>query len=146
MPTTGFGQLYNNGVKYIKINRYDSGGLDRSDYLGQLQSITLTYPDRSTVKYPITTIQEQANYYIYGITPGYGTSSAGDINDYKLIATQSSFNFPISTLVPLTASLTASTNLLGYFNNTTSTYTLGDTPNIPISFSLSPKILLSSVA
>ena len=135
MPT-GFGQIYNNGVKYIKINRYDSGGLDRSDYLSQLQSITLTYPDRGAIEYPITTIQEQANFYLYGITPGYNTSSKGDINNYSLVATQSSFNFPISTLVPLTASLTASVNPLGYFNNPTSFYTLGDTPNIPISFSL----------
>jgi len=131
-----FGQVYNDGVKYIKINRYDSGGLDRSDYLGQLQSITLTYPDRSAIEYPITTIQEQANFYLYGITPGYNSSSKGNINDYSLIATQSSFNFPISTLVPLTASLTASTNPLGYFNNSTGLYTLGDTPNTPISFSL----------
>ena len=136
MPT-GFGQVFNDGVKYIKVNRFDSGGLDRSDYLSQLQSITLTYPDRSPIEYPITTIQEQANFYLYGITPGYNTSSAGNINDYSLIATQSSFNFPISTLVPLTASLTASINPLGYFTNTTSIYTLDDTPNIPVSFSLS---------
>jgi hypothetical protein len=136
MPTIGFGQVYNSGVKYIKVNRYDSGGLDRSDYLGQLQSITLTYPDRSAIEYPITTIQEQANFYLYGITPGYNTSSKGNINDYSLVATQSSFNFPISTLVPLTASLTASVNPLGYFNNPTSFYTLGDTPNTPVSFSL----------
>jgi hypothetical protein len=136
MPT-GFGQVYNDGVKYIKVNRYDSGGLDRSDYLSQLQSITLTYPDRSAIEYPITTIQEQANFYLYGIVPGYNTSSKGNINDYSLVATQSSFNFPISTLVPLTASLTASVNPLGYFTNSTSIYTLGDTPNTPVSFSLS---------
>jgi len=85
MPT-GFGQVYNDGVKYIKINRYDSGGLDRSDYLSQLQSITLTYPDRSAIEYPITTVQEQANFYLYGIIPGYNTSSAGDINNYALNA------------------------------------------------------------
>jgi len=135
MPT-GFGQTYNSGVKYIKVNRYDSGGLDRSDYLGQLQSLTLTYPDRSAIEYPIVTTQEQANFYLYSIIPGYNTSSRGNINDYSLIATQSSFNFPISTFVPLTASLTASVNTLGYFNNLTSFYTLGDTPNIPVSFSL----------
>jgi hypothetical protein len=133
----GFGQVYNDGVKYIKVNRYDSGGLDRSDYLSQLQSITLTYPDRSAIEYPITTIQEQANFYLYGIVPGYNTSSKGNINDYSLVTTQSSFTFPISTLVPLTASLTASTNPLGYFNNPTGLYTLGDTPNTPVSFLLS---------
>ena len=86
MPAIAFGQTYNSGVKYIKINRYDSGGLDRSDYLGQLQSITLTYPDRSAIEYPITTTQEQANYYVYGITPGYNTSSAGEVLNYKFTA------------------------------------------------------------
>ena len=46
-----YGLTVNDGVKYIKVNRYDSGGLDRSDYLGQLQSITLAYPDRGSVLY-----------------------------------------------------------------------------------------------
>jgi len=63
-----YGLTVNDGVKYIKVNRYDSGGLDRSDYLGQLQSITLTYPDRGSVLYPILTVQEQANFYLYGIS------------------------------------------------------------------------------
>jgi len=132
-----YGLTVNDGVKYIKVNRYDSGGLDRSNYLGQLQSITLTYPDRGSVLYPILTVQEQANFYLYGISHTEATSSRGNINDYSLIATQSSFNFPISTFSPLTASLTASTNPLGYFTNAASTYTLGDTPNTPVSFSLS---------
>ena len=132
-----YGLTVNDGVKYIKVNRYDSGGLDRSDYLGQLQSITLTYPDRGSVLYPILTVQEQANFYLYGISATEATSSRGNINDYSLITTQSSFNFPISTLVALTASLTASVNTLGYFTNSISTYTLGDTPNTPVSFSLS---------
>ena len=95
MPAIEFGQTYNSGVKYIKVNRYDSGGLDRSDYLSQLQSLTLTYPDRSAIEYPITTIQEQANFYLYGITPGYNTSSKGDINDYTF-ASSASFSYNIS--------------------------------------------------
>ena len=97
MPT--YGQVYNDGVKYIKINRYDSGGLDRSDYLSQLQSLTLTYPDRSAIEYPINTIQEQANFYLYGIVPGYNTSSKGDILDYTLVVTSTQ---PASTTIPIT--------------------------------------------
>jgi hypothetical protein len=99
MPAIGFGQTYSNGVKYIKVNRYDSGGLDRSDYLGQLQSLTLTYPDRSAIEYPITTIQEQANFYLYGITPGYNTSSRGDILNYTLTANSIQ---PAGTAIPTT--------------------------------------------
>jgi hypothetical protein len=83
-----YGAIENRGVKYIKVNRFDSGGLDRSDYLGQLESIRLTYPDRSPVEYPIVTIQEQADYYLYGIVPSNtnNTSSVGEILDYSFTA------------------------------------------------------------
>lgn len=133
----GFGQVYNNGVKYIKINRYDSGGLDRSDYLSQLQSITLTYPDRSAIEYPITTIQEQANFYLYGIIPGYNTSSKGNINDYSFLATSaSSFTgLPDSEdntweNIKIGSFGTVIGNTLGYLTASNATYTFGDTPNI----------------
>ena len=136
MPTTGFGQLYNNGVKYIKINRYDSGGFDRSDYLSQLQSLTLTYPDRSAVEYPITTIQEQANYYLYGITPGYGTSSKGDINNYSFLATSASSFTPSSAddiaygSVKISSFGSVSGNTLGFFTASNGNYYLYQTPNV----------------
>jgi hypothetical protein len=137
MPT-GYGTIYNDGVKYLKINKFDANGTDKSDYLAQMTSIRINHGDVGTLQYNIATTQVQNDYFIFGLTyPQPTTSSIGDINDYKLIATQSSFNFPLSTLVPLTASLTASTNPLGYFNNLTSTYTLDNTPNIPLSFSLS---------
>ena len=137
MPAIAFGQTYNSGVKYIKINRYDSGGLDRSDYLGQLQSITLTYPDRSAIEYPITTTQEQANYYVYGITPGYNTSSKGNINDYSFLAINSSQyitrlaaptpSTPGNSYISLFGTVIG--NSLGYFSDPGGVYTLGDTPN-----------------
>jgi hypothetical protein len=139
MPAYTFGQTYNSGVKYIKINRYDSGGLDRSNYLSQLQSITLTYPDRSAIEYPINTIQEQANFYLYGITPGYNTSSKGDINDYSFLATSAStFPIPISTgsnypadyynrRVSSFGSIIG--NTLGFFTSSIGSYTSGQTPN-----------------
>jgi len=137
MPT-GYGAIFNDGVKYLKINKFDANGTDKSDYLAQMTSIRINHPDIGIKQYVISTTQVQNNYFIFGLTyPQPITSSVGDINNYSLIATQPSFNFPLSTLVPLTASLTASTNPLGYFVNSTSTYTLGDTPNIPVSFSLS---------
>jgi hypothetical protein len=136
MPVTPpYGQVYNDGVKYIKINRYDSGGLDRSDYLSQLQSITLTYPDRSAIKYPITTIQEQANFYLYGITPGYNTSSKGDINDYSFLATSASSFIPLNSedvtyeSIKISSFGSVSGNTLGFFTASNGNYTLGQTPN-----------------
>lgn len=144
MPTTGFGQLYNNGVKYIKVNRYDSGGFDRSDYLSQLQSITLTYPDRSAIDYPITTIQEQDNYYIYGITPGYNTSSKGEILDYSLDAQKNSTIVTSGTREYLTNYGTVTTNPLGYFTASSGIYYFHNTPNVGINYSWSAEIKISA--
>ena len=151
MPAIGFGQTYNSGVKYIKVNRYDSGGLDRSDYLSQLQSITLSYPDRGSIEYPITTIQEQANYYIYGIASGYNTSSRGDINDYSFDADCSSF-FTISPGVDnyLTGSSftwTVNNDPLNAFTPGTNNnyYTYPITPNVPIQFYFTASFFESSV-
>jgi hypothetical protein len=135
----GFGQVYNDGVKYIKVNRYDSGGFDRSDYLSQLQSITLTYPDRSAIAYPITTIQEQANFYLYGITPGYNTSSAGDINNYTF-ASSASFGYNISQSFSTTGYCSnytnTSGNTLGYFTASSGLYNFGQTPNPELNISI----------
>jgi len=151
MPGIPYGQAFYDGVRYIKVNRYDSGGLDRSDYLGQLQSITLTYPDRSAIEYPITTIQEQANYYLYGIPVGYNTSSRGNIEDYSFDADCSSF-FLISPGVDnyLTGSSfnwTVNTDPLNAFtpgadNNY---YTYPITPNIPVQFIFTASFFESSV-
>ncbi len=142
MPT-GFGQVYNDGVKYIKINRYDSGGLDRSDYLSQLQSITLTYPDRSAIEYPITTIQEQANFYLYGITPGYNTSSKGEILNYSLDVLKSSTVVTSGTRVYLTNYGTVTTNPINYFTASAGTYYFHKTPNVGINYSWSAEIKTS---
>ena len=139
----GFGQVYNSGVKYIKINRYDSGGLDRSDYLSQLQSITLTYPDRSAIEYPITTIQEQVNFYLYGITPGYNTSSKGEILDYSLDVLKSSTIVTSGTRVYLTNYGTVTTNPLSYFTASAGTYYFHKTPNVGINYSWSAEIKTS---
>jgi hypothetical protein len=138
MPTE-YGQIYNQGVKYLKINRYDSGGLDRSDYLGQLTDLIINYNDLGSIQYNIITTQEQSEYFVYGIqTRNQVTESVNyKVLDYRLISSQSSFTFPGGTLVPLTASLTSTTDSLGYFNNSTSIYTLGNTPNIPLNLTIS---------
>jgi len=134
-----YGGTLNSGVRWIKINRYDSGGLDRSPQLSQLQSITLTYPDRSAIDYPITSIQEQANFYLYGILPYYNTSSKGDINNYSFLATSASsflYNFVFSGLDPngyynnrVSSYGTINGNSLGFMTASSGVYTSGQTPN-----------------
>ena len=144
MPGITFGQIYNSGVKYIKINKFDSGGLDRTDYLNQLQSIKLTYPDRSAIEYPITTIQEQANYFIYGITPGYNTSSAGEILNYSLDVTQNNgITASSGATTYITNYPTVTTNPINYFTASSGVYYFHKTPNVVINYSWSAQIKMS---
>jgi hypothetical protein len=90
--TNYFNANKTNGVKYIKLNRIDSGGLDQSPYLQQLQTITLMYPDRTPVTYNIAGVQNAGDYFTYSIGPyapggmnNFNTSSAGDIKDYTFL-------------------------------------------------------------
>jgi len=126
-----YGLTVNDGVKYIKVNRYDSGGLDRSNYLGQLQSITLTYPDRGSVLYPILTIQEQADFYLYGISATEATSSKGDINNYALNAVKNgkfsiTSNASTSTII---TTYSSAVNPNSWFTSSTGIYYWYQTPN-----------------
>ena len=142
-------------VKYIKINNIDLNGANNFTNLSQLQTLTLSFPD-GNFEYPIYSIQENDGYFLYSIGPylpvgpfeqigNPNTSSLGGVLDYSTVATQSSFTFPSSTYTLLTASLTASSgNSLGYFNDNTSTYTLGNTPNTAITFKLSATASVSS--
>ena len=143
MPT-GFGQVYNDGVKYIKVNRYDSNGSDRSDYLSQLESITLTYPDRSAIEYPITTIQEQADFYLYGIVPGYNTSSKGEILDYSLNVQKNSTVAASGVTTYITNYGTITSNPLSYFTASSGVYYFHKTPNVGINYSWSAEIKIAS--
>lgn len=63
------------GVKFIKISRLDSEGIDRSAYLEQLASVYIVYDDIGSVLYRVTTTQEQSNSYLFGIQTQPLTSS-----------------------------------------------------------------------
>jgi hypothetical protein len=139
-----YGLTVNDGVKYIKVNRYDSGGLDRSDYLGQLQSITLTYPDRGSVLYPILTIQEQANFYLYGISATEATSSKGNILDYSLNVQKNSTVVSSGNTDYITNYGTITTNPLNYFTASSGVYYFHTTPNTSIIYSWSAEIKIAS--
>jgi hypothetical protein len=87
MPT-GYGAIFNDGVKYLKINKFDANGTDKSDYLAQMTSIRINHGDIGIKQYVISTTQVQNNYFIFGLTyPQPVTSSIGDINNYSFQAT-----------------------------------------------------------
>jgi len=143
-----YGQTYAQGVKYLKINRYDSGGLDRSDYLGQLTDLTINYTDLGPIQYDIVTTQEQDTYFVYGIqTRNQSTSSVNyEVLDYSFLATSASsfiYNF-IPSAVPneffnnaVSSYGTISGNTLGYLTGSTGKYIAGDTPNVFLKIQIS---------
>jgi hypothetical protein len=131
MPTGAFGQIYGQGVKYIKVNRYDSGGLDRSDYLGQLTNLTINYDDLGSITYNIVTTQEQNDYFVYGIQTQFQslTSSNYEVLDYSwFIESSSAFNLTIGQVSPTNVTLLGG-NTLNYFNISSGHWNFGNTPN-----------------
>jgi hypothetical protein len=137
MPTSQnqYGQIFGQGVKYIKINRYDSGGLDQSGYLGQLTNLTINYDDLGPIQYNIVTTQEQDTYFVYGIqTKNQPTSSVNyEVLNYKFTAsyvgtpTQDGGNFYNWTTI---------SDTLDYFDNINGSYTFGNTPNVPLKITI----------
>lgn len=134
MPT--YGTVFNDGVKYLKINKFDSNGVDKSDYLNQMTSIRINYPDVGTKQYNVSTTQVQNNYFIFGVVPVTATSSLGNINDYSFLATSASAfgSLPDSEdttwgNIKIGSFGTVTGNTLGYLTASNATYTFGDTPN-----------------
>jgi hypothetical protein len=143
------------GVKYIKINKISSNGLDRTAYLEQLQSINIRFDDVGVVEYQITSAQQFDEYYLFGIdidqtiTNQYGTfqypissSTDNEIKDYHLDARKSYSSFyllsssigiippspiTVSSIIDYTSTFI---DVPDYFNTSSGLYTLGVTPNI----------------
>lgn len=142
MPTE-YGQIYGQGVKYLKVNRYDSGGLDRSDYLGQLTNLTINYDDLGPITYNIVTTQEQDTYFVYGIqTQNQSTSSVNyEVLDYSwFIESSSAFTLGLFPGSSPTDTTLLGGNSLGYFNSSSGYWILGNTPNQIIQVQISGNI------
>jgi hypothetical protein len=67
-----------NGVKWIKINRVDNNGLDRSDLISQATTLSFEFLNGFKT-YNIATIQEQTYGYLLGIGP-YAPGSMNNFN------------------------------------------------------------------
>jgi hypothetical protein len=137
MPT--YGEIFGQGIKYIKVNRFDSGGLDRSDYLGQLTNLTIAYNNLGPIEYTINTTQEQNDYFVYGIQTKFQNTSSVDyeVLNYNLTASKSNLQAPTTIFPVLIASYSAETgDNPEYFNPTSGLYTFGNTPNVPIQITL----------
>lgn len=129
------------GVTYIKVNRVDAEGNDNTSTLEQLTNIRIKYSDIGIVDYPVYTISEYQDYYLYRIVPTDITSSTDyNITSYQFEGVTSSFNStitsgsgPLLDRIPLSASI----DPLGYFDEPNSIYVFQSTPDAPITCSFS---------
>ena len=55
------------GIKYIKINRFDKQGNDNTLSLQELTNVRLRFDDFGIVNFPVLTISEYPDYYLYRI-------------------------------------------------------------------------------
>ncbi len=120
----------NNGVKYIKLAKFDTGSTSENltTQLGEINTIRVNYSDKGIVEYPVASIVEHETYYLYRVSTTDATSSA----DNK----QLDYNF-ISARNPLGLSLgyekiknyNFESDPLNYFTSSEGDYLYGDTPN-----------------
>jgi hypothetical protein len=143
MPT-GYGTIYNDGIKYLKINKFDANGTDKSDYLAQMTSIRINHPDIGVKQYAISTTQVQNDYFIFGLTyPQPITSSLGDINNYSFLATSASSFTPVSAddieygSIKISSFGSVSGNTLGFLTASNGDYYLHQTPNVGLQVQIS---------
>jgi hypothetical protein len=133
------------GVTYIKVNRIDNEGNDNTLTLQGLTNIRIRYNDVGIVNYPVYTISEYPNYYLYQVFTTNTTSSTDNsILDYTLNITSSGgtyngstvlvdYNFDNDSSGPITWAITTDTQ--NYFDTTTQSYVFENTPNIPLTCS-----------
>ena len=132
------------GVKYIKIARYDAFGNDNYQSLRELDNIRINTVDKGIIDYPVVTITEYPSsslngpYFLYQIVTTNVTSSTNNqILNYQVSASRNvSFTMNNGDEVYLT-NLTESVDNLNYFNPIAGIYTLGNTPNIPLTYTAS---------
>jgi hypothetical protein len=135
--------FYTSGVKYIKIARYDANGNDNYQSLRQLDNIRLKTNDNGIINYPVATITEYPSsslngpYFLYQVGTTNATSSTNNqILNYRVDVQRTiSFTFDPSTGAEETLVEfydIENFNSLGYMNSPSGSYTLGNTPNIPI--------------
>jgi hypothetical protein len=133
--------VYTRGVKYIKIARIDANGRDNTNQLQNLTNIREVFSDISyPIQYNIVGVTEYPTYYLYATVPTDVTSSADqEILNYRVSGSSNSF---VAASIRYAArmdsySLLAGTNTLSYFTASSGIYTLGNTPNITLSWTAS---------
>lgn len=71
-------QVFRPGVKYVKLAKFDTGSVSSNLTipLGEIKKIRVNYSDKGIIEYPIQTISEYPDYYLYRVATTDATSSA----------------------------------------------------------------------
>jgi len=142
--------IFNRGVKYIKLAKFDTGSASENltTQLGEVNTIRVNYSDKGIVEYPISSITEHETYYLYRVATTDATSSADNKQlDYYFTASSVLADYapPSSNeTINIVQYNSPLSDTLQYFNASSGKYTYGDTPNTPITASISCSLLLSS--
>jgi hypothetical protein len=128
------------GVTYIKINRIDNEGNDNTLTLQGLTNIRIIYSDIGIVNYPVYSIAEYDDYYLYQlVTTNVTSSTDNNIRDYTLDVTSSGGTYNLSSIPadynfnndsggPIIWAIT--TDIQNYFDTATQSYIFENTSNI----------------
>ena len=131
------------GSSYIKIHKFDNDGIDNSTSLGQITKLLIKLSlDLSYTEINILSINEFPNYYLYEV------NTTPDQDDYILnykVSSSKSFPEIIYPTPPQTINQwntsPGGTNLphygTPYFDSFFGSYTLENTPNIPLQITAS---------
>jgi hypothetical protein len=137
--------------KYLKIAKIDCNGNNNATPLGQITSVLVNtfislYPVNIWIEYGVTPLSEQPDYYLYQISSYkyngqnifYGSNIyENQVLNYYVSASKNTLTSFSPSNFPITDYTAELGNTLGYFDSTLGTYTLGNTPNTPISLTAS---------
>jgi len=131
---------------YLKINKFDQFGNDNTIILGNASKILIEYTTTGFVEYNIIPFNESSTYYTYEVVgnpiPINGSGVNTEIKDYYVSASRSTFrdvnDFASWVIQGFT---TEDGNLphygTPYFSTSSGLFTLENTPNVSLQFSMS---------
>jgi len=133
--------IITNGIKYIKINRFDEQGNDNTLSLQELTNLRIQLSDHGIVDLPIYSITEFPTYYLYRTFNNEISSSVDNniiLTEFSASAyTSSALIVPGTSLALVTSSYNIFSDSLGNFDTSSGLYNNSNTSNILLTFSSS---------
>lgn len=121
------------GVTYLKISKLDKDGIDRTEFIRQLQTLRVIYDVNTIVEYKIRNVQPQEDSYWCAVSP---ISQSDDMSAYSILNYRvdlanngGGFSKIINGARFYTSSFSTGDNFLNYFNTSSGVYTLNSLPN-----------------